>query len=85
MRDFNQSVEEKWRKRRKKGYNWPRLVVMIIALAAILYGMSILQKSPNIVSEPMAEIQGEAGDALENETLPESQENHEETIQIPAE
>ncbi len=63
MKDFNEAAEEKWRKRRKKGYNWPKLIVMVVLLVAILYVMSILQRSGNVVTEPMAEVQTEAREA----------------------
>jgi len=54
--DLNERIEERWRQRRKKGYNWPRLIVMLIILVAIIYGMGILQRMGNISSQPTAEI-----------------------------
>lgn len=56
MSDLNERIEERWRDRRKKGYNWPRLIIMLIILVAIIYGMGILQRMGNITSEPAAEL-----------------------------
>jgi len=87
VKDFNEAAEEKWRKRRKKGYNWPKLIVMVVLLAAILYVMSVLQRSGNVVTEPMAEVQTEAREAQidEPETRDEqSQEQiHEDSQESP--
>lgn len=55
MNDLNDKITERWQQRRKKGYNWPRLILMVLVLAAILYGMNILQKSGNVRAVPMAE------------------------------
>jgi hypothetical protein len=41
--DLNEKIEERWRQRRKKGYNWPKLLIMLIILVALVYGMSMLQ------------------------------------------
>lgn len=78
MKDFNEAAEEKWRKRRKKGYNWPKLIVMVVLLAAILYVMSVLQRSGNVVTEPMAEVQTEARETQidEPETGDEQSQEH---------
>lgn len=57
MNDLNDKIEERWRQRRKKGQNWPKLALMVIVLVAILYGMSILQKAGNVVNTaPSAEV-----------------------------
>jgi hypothetical protein len=54
----------------KKGYNWPKLIIMVIILVAIIYGMSFLQRMGNVVNVPTAEVvdstavQAAAGDSL---------------------
>lgn len=54
MNDLNDKVSERWQQRRKKGYNWPKLIVMVLVLAAILYAMSILQNTGNVQAVPSA-------------------------------
>jgi hypothetical protein len=56
MSDLNEKIEERWRQRRKKGYNWPKLIIMVIILVGIIYGMSILQQAGNVVNVPTAEV-----------------------------
>ncbi|MCD8481154.1 MAG: hypothetical protein LRZ88_13770 [Candidatus Cloacimonetes bacterium] len=55
MSDLNDKINERWQHRRKKGHNWPKLIVMVLLLAALLYIMGILQNSGNVTSVPMAE------------------------------
>ncbi|MCB5270919.1 MAG: hypothetical protein LHW56_03630 [Candidatus Cloacimonetes bacterium] len=57
MSDLNEEIEERWRTRRKKSYNWPKLVGMIAVLAALIYGMGMLQKMGNSTAVPSAEVQ----------------------------
>ncbi|MDD2596176.1 MAG: hypothetical protein PHT47_00240 [Candidatus Cloacimonetes bacterium] len=58
MNDLNDKITERWQTRRKKGNNWPRLAVMVLVLAAILYAMGILHRSANVVSNvPSASTQ----------------------------
>ena len=70
MNDMNDKIEERWRQRRKKGYNWPKLIIMVIILVAIIYVMSFLQRMGNVVNVPTAEVvdstavQAAAGDSL---------------------
>jgi hypothetical protein len=54
MNDLNDKVSERWQQRRKKGYNWPKLIVMVLVLAAILYAMGILQNTGNVQAVPSA-------------------------------
>jgi Sec-independent protein translocase protein TatA len=56
MRDLNEKIEERWRQRRKKGYNWPKLLILIAVLVAIIYGMGMLQRMGESAAEPMAEV-----------------------------
>ncbi|MCK9556569.1 MAG: hypothetical protein PHQ78_02635 [Candidatus Cloacimonetes bacterium] len=44
MNDLNDKIEERWRSRRKKGYNWPRLIVMLLVLVALIYAMTVLKR-----------------------------------------
>ena len=81
MKDFNEAAEEKWRKRRKKGYNWPKLIVMIVLLVAIFYVMSVLQRSGNVVTEPMAEVQTESHETQIDEPETEDEQSQESPLQ----
>ncbi|MCB5234693.1 MAG: hypothetical protein LHW60_05575 [Candidatus Cloacimonetes bacterium] len=84
MRDFNETTEEKWRKRRKKGYNWPKLIVMIVLLGAIIYAMSALKKAGNIVSAPMAEVQTEVPETQIDNPEMEADQNQEQSQESPS-
>jgi len=53
--DLKDSVNERLSKNRKKAYNWPKLLVMILVIIAIIYLRSILDKSPNL-SVPSAGV-----------------------------
>nr|MDK2850893.1 hypothetical protein [Candidatus Cloacimonadota bacterium] len=69
MSDLNERIGERWHDRRKKGYNWPRLIIMLIILIAIMYGMGILQRMGNVTTEPAAEFRDST--RVENvETMP---------------
>ena len=57
MSDLNEEIEERWRTRRKKSYNWPKLIAMIAVLVALIYGMGMLQKMGKSTAEPSAELQ----------------------------
>jgi hypothetical protein len=58
VNDLNDKITERWQTRRKKGTNWPRLIIMVLVLAAILYAMGILHKSANVVGNvPSASTQ----------------------------
>ncbi|MCB5261717.1 MAG: hypothetical protein LHW64_03695 [Candidatus Cloacimonetes bacterium] len=57
MKDLNQDLEERWRQRRKKAYNWPKLLVMIALLVALIYGMGMLQSLGKSSAQPSAEVQ----------------------------
>lgn len=50
MNDLNDKVKERWHQRRRKSYNWTKLMIMVAALAAILWGMSELNKSSEKVN-----------------------------------
>ncbi len=55
MNDLNDKITERWTQRRKKGYNWPKLIIMVIILIALLYGMNFLKRGPVVVNTPMAD------------------------------
>ncbi|MDI3503757.1 MAG: hypothetical protein PWP64_693 [Candidatus Cloacimonadota bacterium] len=57
MNDLNDKLEERWQQRRKKGYNWTRLIVLVVILIAVIYGMNMLKKMGTNTIEPMAEVQ----------------------------
>lgn len=55
MSDLKDSVNERLSRNRKKAYNWPKLIVMVLVIIAIIFLRSILEKSSN-VSLPSAGV-----------------------------
>lgn len=45
MEDMNDRVKERWEQRRKRANNWPRLLIMLIILIAIIVGINMLNKA----------------------------------------
>lgn len=56
MDDFEDKMKERWRERRKKAYNWPKLLVMLFVLVAIFYAMGRMQTTKNVVVNPAASV-----------------------------
>ncbi len=56
MDDFEDKIKERWQHRRKKAYNWQKLIIMVLAVVAIFYTMSRLQNTGNIVTKPAASV-----------------------------
>ncbi|MDD2228011.1 MAG: hypothetical protein PHY48_01205 [Candidatus Cloacimonetes bacterium] len=56
MEDFEDKMKERWQQRRKKAYNWQRLLLMILVVVAIFYTMARLQNTGNIVTKPAASV-----------------------------
>lgn len=54
MDDMQERMKERWEERRKKGQNWPRLVIMLIILIALIVAMNMLSKK----TAQMKSIQG---------------------------
>lgn len=48
MKDMNDKLRERWQDRRKKSFNWTKILIMLAALIAILYVMSQLGNMDNI-------------------------------------
>ncbi len=44
MKDMNDQIEDRWRSRRKKGYNWPKLIAMVLILVALWYASVTLKR-----------------------------------------
>ncbi|HNZ88164.1 MAG: hypothetical protein QM209_00695 [Candidatus Cloacimonadota bacterium] len=65
MNDFNDKMKERWKDKRKKAYNWPRLIIMVLALIIILYLMNHLGNTKNVVQNPSASVT----DTLQADTL----------------
>jgi hypothetical protein len=42
MTDFEDKVKDRWKERRKKAYNWPKILIMLFVLVAIFYAMNRL-------------------------------------------
>lgn len=45
MSDMNNRLREIFDQRRRKQNNWPRLIIMVIILIAIIVGISMLNKA----------------------------------------
>lgn len=65
MNDFNDKMKERWKDKRKKAYNWPKLIIMVLALIIILYLMNHLGNTKNVVQNPSASVT----DTLQADTL----------------
>ncbi len=64
MDDFEDKVKERWRERRKKAYNWPKILIMLFVLIAIFYAMNRLGDTKNVVVNPSSAIV----DTLQNDS-----------------
>jgi len=45
MDDLNDKIKERWQQRRKKSYNWTKLVIMFVVLVAILWAIGKMNNS----------------------------------------
>ncbi len=45
MSDLNDKMKERWNQRRKKSYNWVKLLIMVCVLVAILWLMGEMERS----------------------------------------
>lgn len=48
MKDVNDKLRERWQERRKKSFNWTKILIMLGALIAILVVMSKLNTVDSI-------------------------------------
>lgn len=71
MNDFNDKMKERWKDKRKKAYNWPKLIIMVLALIIILYLMNHLGNTKNVVQNPSASVTDTLqADTLQKEIIP---------------
>ncbi|MGC9361436.1 MAG: hypothetical protein ACP5F3_00760 [Candidatus Syntrophosphaera sp.] len=56
MTDYQDKYRERWKDRRKRSYNWKKLVIMILALVVILIVINRLNKIGEIQQQPDAEF-----------------------------
>lgn len=56
MNDMQDKIKDRWQTRRKKAYNWPKLLLMVLAVAAIFYVMNRPPSKTSIVSQPTATV-----------------------------
>ncbi|MDP2173851.1 MAG: hypothetical protein Q8M98_01275 [Candidatus Cloacimonadaceae bacterium] len=56
MNDMNDKIRERWQERRKKGYNWSRLIIMLAILVAIMFAINRLSKTGKTFSTSGIEI-----------------------------
>lgn len=48
MNDFNDKLRERWQDKRKKSFNWTKVILMMAALIAIVFVMTRLNQVDNI-------------------------------------
>ena len=71
MNDFNDKIKDRWKEKRKKAYNWPKLILMVLALIIILYLMNHLGNTKNVVQNPSASVTDTLqADTLQKEIIP---------------
>ncbi|CAO80498.1 hypothetical protein [Candidatus Cloacimonas acidaminovorans] len=71
MNDLNDKMKERWKDKRKKAYNWPKLIIMVLALIIILYLMNHLGNTKNVVQNPSASVTDTLqADTLQKEIIP---------------
>ncbi|MDY0151667.1 MAG: hypothetical protein RBS43_05290 [Candidatus Cloacimonas sp.] len=74
MDNYDDKMKERWRDRRKKSYNWSKLLIMVLALVAILYFMSRPYKTTTIVNNPVTtdsvNTQGQQADSVHSGNTP---------------
>jgi hypothetical protein len=56
MNDMNDKIRERWQDRRRKGYNWTKLLVMLAVLVAIIFAMNRLNKTATVMAPSTIEI-----------------------------
>lgn len=56
MDDMNDRIKERWEQRRKKGNNWPRLIIMTLILVALLVTMARMNQCSQAVTPSQAEF-----------------------------
>ncbi|HQB98325.1 MAG: hypothetical protein RBQ67_04155 [Candidatus Cloacimonadaceae bacterium] len=70
MKDMNDQIEDRWRSRRKKGYNWPKLIAMVLILVALWYASVTLKRMGDnqtmIMTEETDSLSTPAGQAEPN-------------------
>jgi hypothetical protein len=44
MKDFNDKLRERWQDKRKKSFNWTKVILMMAALIAIVFVMTRLTR-----------------------------------------
>ncbi len=70
MDDFNDKMNDRWKEKRKKAYNWPRLIIMILALIAILYIMNHLGNTKNVQTPSATVTDTLQADSVHKEITP---------------
>jgi hypothetical protein len=67
---MNDQIEDRWRSRRKKGYNWPKLIAMVLILVALWYASVTLKRMGDnqtmIMTEETDSLSTPAGQAEPN-------------------
>lgn len=65
MNDLNDKLRERWQDRRKKGYNWTKLLVMVAILLGIILAMNKLNNAgKGFVSSAVEVMDSTAVDSL---------------------
>lgn len=56
MSNFEDKSKERWTERRKSGYNWKKLLIMLIMLVALIVLMKRLDNASRVPNRPAAEV-----------------------------
>ncbi len=70
MTDVDEKYRERWKDKRKKTYDWKRLIIMILALVAVLYALNRLN---NVGKNDEPKVEFVDPDSEQNEPNPEGQ------------
>ena len=70
MTDVDEKYRERWQDKRKKTYDWKRLVIMVLALIAILYA---LHRLDNVGKSDEPKVEFVDTGSEQNEPNPEGQ------------
>ncbi|PKN79456.1 MAG: hypothetical protein CVU48_05275 [Candidatus Cloacimonetes bacterium HGW-Cloacimonetes-1] len=70
MSEMNDKMQERWNQRRRKGNNWSKLIVMVVALVGIIWGINKLGNSSNINLKSGAEsVDSLSADSTQTESI----------------
>ncbi len=75
MSDMNDRLRDRWNERRKKAYNWKKLIILALILVALLVLMHRLNKATETEREQQVEVIDSTSATGEAPLIPDSTEN----------